>query len=82
LNNKYNHDTVILPIALPHHRIGALTKEEYTKVKKMSILGHSPSAILSVLQYANPELLLVQHDVYNLLHNLRLDKLARYTPVE
>jgi len=46
------------------------------------MLGYSPSAILAVLQYANPELLLIQHDVYNLLHNLQLEELARNTPIE
>jgi hypothetical protein len=70
------------PTALPHHRTSSLTVEEYARLKEMSILGHSPSAILSALRFANPELLLVQRDIYNLLHNLRLDELAGYTPVE
>jgi len=82
LNNEHNHDAVISPTALPHHRTSSLTVEEYARLKEMSILGHSPSAILSALRFANPELLLVQRDVYNLLHNLRLDELAGYTPVE
>jgi hypothetical protein len=33
----------------------------------MSMLGYSPAAILSILRYANPELLLVQRDVYKWL---------------
>jgi hypothetical protein len=82
LNNEHNHDAVISPTALLHHRISSLTEEEYVRIKEMSVLGYSPSAILSALQYANPDLLLVQYNVYNLLYNLRLDELAGYTPIE
>lgn len=48
----------------------------------MSTMGHSPAAILSTLRYANPELLLVQRNVYNLLQTLRIEELARSTPIE
>jgi hypothetical protein len=67
---------------LPYYRIGGLTEEEYIKIKEMSTLGYSPAVILSTLQHANLELLLVQHDVYNLLHNLRVEELAGSTPIE
>jgi len=68
-------------VALPYHQVGGLTEEEYKAIKEMAMQGHSPAAILSALRYANPELLLVQHDVYNLLHSLWLDELAGRTPV-
>lgn len=67
---------------LPHHRVGGRTEDERKSVKEMGTQGHSPAAILSTLRYANPELLLVQHDVYNLLHSLRLHELAGRTPIE
>jgi hypothetical protein len=51
-------------------------------VSKGSKLGHSPTQILQALRIANPDSCLVARDIYNLLHNLRLEELAGDTPVE
>jgi hypothetical protein len=48
----------------------------------MNELGHSATAILNALQQANPNSALVPWDIYNLLYNLPLDKLAGSTLVE
>ena len=78
----HNHDAVVSLSALPHHRLSAITQEERLKVGNMNQLGHSPTAILNALRQANPDSASVARDVYNLLYSLRLDELARSTPVE
>ena len=80
LNNEHNHDAVLLLVALPHHRV--LIEEEHARVCSMNIPDHSPSAILTALRLANPELLLVTYDVYNLLYKMRVEESAGNTPVE
>jgi hypothetical protein len=51
-------------------------------VSSDSKLGHNPTQILQALRMANPNSYLVPRDIYNLLHNLRLEELAGDTPVE
>src|SRR5947209_7661064 len=38
LNNEHNHDAVISPTALPHHRTSSLAEEEYVKLKELNAL--------------------------------------------
>ena len=82
VNPNHNYNAVVSLSALPHHRLGAITDVERQKVATMSQLGHSPTAILTALQHANPTSYLVPRDIYNLLYNLRLDELAGSTPVK
>jgi hypothetical protein len=82
VNPDHNHDAAVSISALLHHRLGAITDAERENVAKMSQLGHSPTAILTALRHANPNLCLVPRDIYNLLYGLRLDELASSTPVE
>jgi hypothetical protein len=81
-NLDHNHDAVAALSALPYHRLGAITNEERQKVSNDSKLGHSLTQILQALRIANPDSCLVPRDIYNLLHNLRLEELARDTPIE
>jgi hypothetical protein len=80
--HEHNHDAVAALSALPQHRLGSITEEERQKVAEGSKLGHSPTQILQALRMANPDSCLVARDIYNLLHNLRLEELAGNTPIE
>jgi hypothetical protein len=82
INNDHNHGPVAAASAFPQHRIASMIPEEYTIVKDMSILGHSPSQILHRLRQSNPETQLIPRDIYNLLASLRTEELDGKTPVE
>jgi hypothetical protein len=60
---------VIATLALPHHRLGALTVEQRTKVAADSKLSHNPAKILQALWMANPDcclIYLVIYTIYNM----------------
>jgi hypothetical protein len=59
LNNNHNHGLVLTLAALPHHRTTAMTIEEWSKVKQMNSENLRPSQILTSLQNANPNCMLI-----------------------
>ena len=82
VNCNHNHDAVASLTALPHHRRGEMTIEERQKVIDMHQISHSPTQILQTLRLANPTSCLILRDIYNLLHSLRVEELARETTIE
>jgi hypothetical protein len=59
LDNNHNHGPVTALSALPQYRIAAMSDEEHAKVKQMNAENHTPKQILTLLQNANPELMLI-----------------------
>jgi Transcription factor AFT len=82
VNLEHNHEVASANSALPQHRLAALGDIEREKVSEMNKLEITPTQILQALQLANPTLVLVVHDIYNLLYCLQLDELSGKTPVE
>jgi MULE transposase-like protein len=82
LDNNHNHSLLTALSALPQYRIAAMTPEEQAKVKQMNSENHSANQILTALQNANPNSMLIPQDIYNLLAGLCIDKLAGKTPIE
>jgi hypothetical protein len=69
-------------IGHPIARRRQFTEEQRITIQHLSDTGSKPRHIISLMRKDQPNILIRQHDLYNIRADLRRKKLGNYTPLE
>jgi hypothetical protein len=81
-NPNHNHEADDNMIGHPIARRRQFTEEQRITIQHLSDTGSKPRHIISLMRKDQPNILIRQHDLYNIRADLRRKKLGNYTPLE
>lgn len=79
-HNSHNHERSSNIAAYPSAR--TLAPDDISTIERISRAGAAPKVLLSTLRQANPNILMIAQDIYNVKKTLRMRNLCGCTPLE
>jgi hypothetical protein len=81
LESIRNHPSSQAPTAHPAHRIASIKLDTHARIQALTRAGLAVAQILTTLRQENPELLLAQKDISNIVQHTRISELGGQTPI-